>query len=99
MGMGMSLVMRLRQTFTCRVCRQEPDQDARQAAAVVAALFGAARYALCICCKFEVRDHGDRNYRARWRRWALRGRASMTGGDKETSDAGSSDSLNGEVSR
>jgi hypothetical protein len=65
----LSLQQRPRQIMAqeCRVCRQLIDPDDRTEVQV--ALFGAARYGVCCCCRQEAPDHKDKNYRARWRRW------------------------------
>lgn len=66
--MGMSL--RLAQT--CSVCRQEIDRQVQQDVAVAVKLFGAAGYAVCPCCRQEVRDHTEPKYRRRVRRYLMR---------------------------
>jgi len=45
--------------------------DAEETArtAVMVELFGKVAYAVCCCCRQEVHDHHDANYRRRWRRW------------------------------
>jgi hypothetical protein len=63
MRMGMDL--RIRMTQLCRVCKQEIDDERRRSAAIVAAIFGRAAYAVCPACAQEVQDHRNRSYRRR----------------------------------
>lgn len=58
------------QRHVCPVCQADIDGGRVESARVGAALFGTVRYAVCVGCGQEVREHRDRNYRARWRRRA-----------------------------
>ena len=71
---GMCLGMRctLRQTLelTCSVCGQAMGEEKARKLEPAMITFGHAAYAICCCCRQEVLDRKDRNYRCRWRRWA-----------------------------
>ena len=56
----------------CGLCRQVINPEDQKSAEQGVALFGRAAYATCPCCRQEVLDHRDRNYRARARRWLHR---------------------------
>lgn len=68
--MEMSCGHSLRMECTCSVCRQAMDEERSAQTAITVALFGRAAYAICCCCRQEVEDRKDPNYRKRWKRWA-----------------------------
>ena len=59
--------MSFRLTFEllCKVCEQEITRKKQGDTAACVALFGAARYAVCPCCRQEVKEHDDEEYRSR----------------------------------
>lgn len=54
----------------CSVCRNYIDSLGVDDTQVQAKLFGAAKYAVCSCCGQEIKAPWDRNYKARWQRYA-----------------------------
>lgn len=66
LGMGCRLVIGLR----CTVCHELMDSEKKTESLIIAALFGAEKYAICSGCSQEVdrETFGDRNYRQRWTR-------------------------------
>lgn len=64
--------LQLRYELECGVCKQAAFGSGNPDAAVEIALFGHAAFAVCPCCRQEVVNHRDKNYRRRARRWALK---------------------------
>lgn len=56
--------------LTCTVCLQVRCCDDENTTPTEVALFGTInRYVMCPCCRREIRDHTDEDYRRRVRGW------------------------------
>jgi hypothetical protein len=71
MNLGLSLIMRPRQTLLqyCKVCGQPHDSEERREVAIITALFGKDKYSVCCCCGQEVSKPFSHAYKCRFTRW------------------------------